>query len=661
MKLKQIRMKNFRGFKEESFIFPTDNVTLIGGNGSGKSTVMNAFFWCLFGKDAEDRKDFNIQRIEGATGKPVPEAETTVSVTLETTEDGDTEVLTRTYRDVWGKVRGSEERVLKGHETVTEWNGVPLNVGDYQKKVDALMPAETFKMLSNPEYFLTLKWDVMRKVLFEITGAAAEEEGDDYDAFPDLKDALRGKTIEELKKELGAKKRKSKDELDTIRPRVDQTEKLKPEARDWDGIEAALTGQTTELKEIEEALRDKAKAVEKAGEERLKLSRQIADHKDALEAIRQDARREAREAAEAKEKEADKLDREVSGVRSALRQHTRDEEDLEAELKQTHRRLDETEEKLAELRARFATIRDEEWNGDTHCNYCHQPLPENMIEDAKGEWNATKADRLNKINEEGKRLSEDKKRIGEEMERTASRLKDVRDKKQEEEKKIAPLQLKAGILRKDASEILGANPEPSEQTEEEKNILKEIDDLTKKLKDLTAGKEDDGTAELKERKAKVEALIYEAKTALRDRDTINRYDAEIKALNARGDALVQALADVEKIEAQIKAYTKAKVEKVEETINGKFTGLAFRLYDETLQGDFVETCIPLVKGVPYGTANTAGKLNAGLQTIKVLSTHYGVKAPVFIDNRERVLNLIPMDGIQIINLKVADAPLQIIL
>lgn len=659
MKLKQIRMKNFRGFKEESFVFPTDNVTLIGGNGSGKSTVMNAFFWCLFGKDTEDRKDFNNQRIEGTTGKPVPGAETSVSVTLETTEDGDTEVLTRTYRDVWGKVRGYEERVLKGHETVTEWNGVPLNVGDYQKKVDALMPAETFKMLSNPEYFLTLKWDVMRKVLFEITGAS--ETTDDYTGYPDLADALRGKTIEELKKELGAKKRKSKDELDTIRPRVDQTEKLKPEARDWDGIEAALTGHKTELKEIEEALRDKAKAVAKAGEERLKLSRQIADHKDALEAIRQDARREAREAAEAKEKEADKLDREVSGVRSALRQHTRDEEDLEAELKQIHRRIDETEEKLAELRARFATIRDEEWNGDTHCNYCHQPLPENMIEDAKGEWNATKADRLNKINEEGKRLSEDKKRIGEELERTASRLKDVRDKKQEEEKKIAPLQLKAGILRKDASEILGAKPEPSEQTEEEKNILKEIDDLTKTLEDLTAGKEDDGTAELNERKAKVEALIYEAKTALRDRDTIKRYDVEIEALNARGDALVQTLADVEKIEAQIKAYTKAKVEKVEETINGKFTGLSFRLYDETLQGDFVETCIPLVKGVPYGTANTAGKLNAGLQVIKVLSTHYGVTAPVFIDNRERVLNIIPMDGIQIISLKVADAPLQIIL
>ena len=661
MKLKQIKMKNFRGFKEESFIFPTDNVTLIGGNGSGKSTVMNAFFWCLFGKDAEDRKDFNIQRIDDATGKPVPEAETSVSVTLETTEDGDdTEVLTRTYRDVWGKVRGSEERVLKGHETVTEWNGVPLNVGDYQKKVDALMPAETFKMLSNPEYFLTLKWDAMRKVLFELTGGTTVAE--DYSGYPELKEAVRGKSLEELKKEMTAKKRKAKEELDTIQPRVDQTEKLKPEAKQWEAIESELTKHKSDLKEIEEALQDKAKAVAKAGEERVEIARQIADSKDALEAIKQDARKEARKEAEAKEQEAEDLDRQVIEIRNKISKHTAEEESLKEDVKAIQKKQNEIEEKLTALRKKFAEVRDEEWKGETFCNYCHQPLPENMIEDAKGEWNATKADRLDKINEEGGQLAYAKNCFKDDEESIAGLLKEAREKKQEAEKELAPLQLKASVLRKEAEVIRRTPVLEAEPTEEEKKLIQEVNELTKKLEELTATKEDDGTAELKERKARVEALIYEAKTALKDRDTIQRYDAEIRELNERGDALVQTLADIEKIEAQIKGYTKAKVEKVEEEINGKFPGtLSFRLYDETLQGDFVETCIPLVDGVPYGTANTAGKLNAGLEAIKVLSGHYGVTAPVFIDNRERVLDIIEMGEIQVINLKVEDAQLQIIL
>jgi DNA sulfur modification protein DndD len=55
MLLTSIKLKDFRQFKGEQVIdFATDgqkNVTIIlGGNGSGKTSLAQAFTWCLYGK-----------------------------------------------------------------------------------------------------------------------------------------------------------------------------------------------------------------------------------------------------------------------------------------------------------------------------------------------------------------------------------------------------------------------------------------------------------------------------------------------------------------------------------------------------------------------------------------------------------------------------------
>ncbi len=53
MEIKSIKLINFRQFKNASIDFSTDsqkNVTIIiGENGTGKTTLEQAFFWCLYG------------------------------------------------------------------------------------------------------------------------------------------------------------------------------------------------------------------------------------------------------------------------------------------------------------------------------------------------------------------------------------------------------------------------------------------------------------------------------------------------------------------------------------------------------------------------------------------------------------------------------------
>ena len=43
--------------------------------------------------------------------------------------------------------------------------------------------------------------------------------------------------------------------------------------------------------------------------------------------------------------------------------------------------------------------------------------------------------------------------------------------------------------------------------------------------------------------------------------------------------------------------------------------------------------------VPYAFANNAARINAGLEIISVLSEHWNMDMPVFIDNAESVTHL----------------------
>ncbi|MEG0188114.1 MAG: ATPase, partial [Algoriella sp.] len=79
--------------------------------------------------------------------------------------------------------------------------------------------------------------------------------------------------------------------------------------------------------------------------------------------------------------------------------------------------------------------------------------------------------------------------------------------------------------------------------------------------------------------------------------------------------------------------------------------VTFKLFEEQVNGGLNPTCITLVNGVPFGSANTAGRINAGLDIINTLCKVNEISAPVFLDNRESVTKLIPTES-QIISLIV---------
>ena len=74
IKIKSITLRNFKGLRDVSFDFDGRNATIIGDNGTGKTTIFDALTWVLFGKDSHNSTDIDIKTID-ATGEPMHRAE----------------------------------------------------------------------------------------------------------------------------------------------------------------------------------------------------------------------------------------------------------------------------------------------------------------------------------------------------------------------------------------------------------------------------------------------------------------------------------------------------------------------------------------------------------------------------------------------------------
>ena len=64
IKIKRLECLNFKGFRQKSFDVSNFKTLVCGRNASGKSTIADAFYWCLFGQDAHQSSKLTVKRIE---------------------------------------------------------------------------------------------------------------------------------------------------------------------------------------------------------------------------------------------------------------------------------------------------------------------------------------------------------------------------------------------------------------------------------------------------------------------------------------------------------------------------------------------------------------------------------------------------------------------
>ena len=214
--LRQLTLTNFKGIKELTVEFGA--ITNISGdNGTGKSTLFDAFTWLLFGKDSHEAKDFNIKTLDQA-GNATPMLEHAVEGLL--SADGVKSTLKRVYQEKWQRRRGCEQSELTGHETLYYWNGVPLQAGEYKTKIEALVNEGLFKLLTSTLYFNSMKWNDRRQVLILIAGEIPDSEvmaAMNKQQVAKITAILNsGKPLADFRKELAMRKKKLSDDLRTI-------------------------------------------------------------------------------------------------------------------------------------------------------------------------------------------------------------------------------------------------------------------------------------------------------------------------------------------------------------------------------------------------------------------------------------------------------------
>lgn len=169
--INSVYIKNFRTHKERTDTFPEGAITHItGGNGAGKSSIVNAIPWALFGtRPTGVTKNIDLRREN--TDKLEP---TVVALTY--TVDGEKYVATRTMNHK-GNVQVTLEHIDK--------NGAPRHVagtavkdGNREIMRSLGMSEDIFKATilfrqKETDHFINSRPDDRRKIIEELTGITA--------------------------------------------------------------------------------------------------------------------------------------------------------------------------------------------------------------------------------------------------------------------------------------------------------------------------------------------------------------------------------------------------------------------------------------------------------------------------------------------------------
>jgi DNA repair exonuclease SbcCD ATPase subunit len=640
--LKSLTLTNFRGEKSRTTEFNPVSTTIMGGNGLGKSRHFDAFCWLLFGKDKEERKDFEVRTV--VDGEPLHKVECSVTGALSVS--GEVVILKRVFAERWVKPRGQVEEVLKGNETETFWNDVPVSVTEYQKRVSGIIPEAVFKMVANPLFFATqLKWQDQREQLFQLAGGVSD--GDVAAKKPEFATFLSrvsGKSLADFKREILARKKRLKEELGQVQPRIDQTHKLTPEPSDFEALEKKVEELERQVAAIDKAIADRVEAVRQQGEAAQKKQAEVNALKQRRQQALFGAQAKAQEAAFAASAARRKVEQEVREASQEVERIKKEAGEYERKVELLKASVAARRKEVSALREAWASEIKKEYAGDDDCPACGQPLPESMKYKARKAFADSLQKKLDEIAEKGRAASDELSQREASVSELLGKIADGAAEAAALDKKLAGLTAQlAGVPAATEEKV---NPDS----------LPEYVALSEQIALLEAAVGGDAppadTAELQSRRRAATQQLDTVKSELQNRELIAQYSAEIRRLEALGKSLAQQIADVEREEFIMQQLSKARVEECDRRINGLFERVTFKLFDYTIDGNEVETCVPLVGGVPFGAANTAGQLNAGLDIINALTKFYGVRAPIFIDRRESVNELIPVES-QIVNLAVS--------
>ncbi len=641
--LQRLEIENFKGVKALCLDFG-DETHFYGCNASGKSTVVDAFCWLLFNRDSRGNapgSDKFREKPLDADGHEVHYVDT--RVTAKFLLDGQPFELQRVQRENWVKKRGNAEASYQGNASQYWINGVETKSSDFAARINSIANGDVFLLLTSLGAFNALDWKKRRALLVSMCNIDVDAELLNRPEFAEIAQEARERnvSIDDLRSVLASRKKDIAKELTTIPARIDEAKRMRPEHTEHDLHEAEYN-----LKDAgEDMQRCEALIAEcRAGGDDGTLQRQIL----ALEA----------DIVAAKRRISDDYDAQYARLKMAAMDAKRQMEVAGKLCKSTEFCVSDATAKVADAEKALEKLRSDykaafgvqfaSPDVPTVCPTCGQEMPaekiDEMIAKAKATFEAEKQDKLAEINKRGQELKR-------QYTAYAQALTDAQEAHAQAVKQCADAKAAAEA----AEQELEAFPATVE-FEGDSQLAEMAERLNELKNSQSPDRQGENLKQLEHRKNGLQECIDRARAVIAAKEQADQIDKRIAELEAMQTELGQRRADTEVMLYDVERFIAARCELLEESINDRFPTIRWKLFDRQINGALVDCCECMIPSdgalVSYAGTNTAASVNADIEIIGVLSKYYGVTAPVFVDNAERI-NYIAKPAGQLITLSVS--------
>lgn len=679
--IKKLTMRNFKGVLGERVVEFNPTVTKVyGANRTGKTTIADAFRWCLFGKNSEGKQDFGI-KTKDAQGNVIPDLSHEVCVEL--VVDGSSVTLARVYTEKWNKPRGQAEKKLTGHTTAFYVDGQLYTEGDYNSYIKSLCDESLFMTITSPTYFVGLKADKQRSMLTEMVGevsTASVAKGNPQ--FEALLQAMGDQEVEKYRQHLSYQMKEVKEQLGRIPVRINEQRseiaKITPENVNWEQVDGDLKATDDALQriadEIGAAVADSSKAQEaeqaKLNEHRKALRADIAKAQDKLEAVRM-------KHVQAYNADNSQRSEQVMHWNNEVRTAERELQITQEQLGAASTRIQQAQQLLQTLQAEKQAF-VERWNAlDAEvlvfnadqfiCPTCKRPLEAEDIASKKAEmqanFNADKARRMDAMEAEANGIKQ----------RTTNADKALQQAQAEKDKLLGELPAREqavnaareGYTTAQAMQVqaLETRLEADGEFTSLKNttipqLTAQLDKMPTQAAGTTSVQE--VVASLQADQQQLQGKRDQLKALVQVRETIANKNKRIAELDKQEQELNIQLTQLEGQDYTAEQLVQRTIEELETKVNALFKFVRFTMFDHRINGALKPICECTVGGVPYSDLNNADRINAGIDIINAMCSDKGVYAPCFIDNAESINEVLPMQSQRIDLIVSTDTELKIV-
>lgn len=599
MFLERITIKNFAGIDFQEIKFTSPKTIIKGANGAGKSTIANAYYWCLTGKDMFDRQNFNIKNTADPARNRNPH-EVTVVI-------GGTK-LKRVYLEDWVKPKGEPEPIFKGNVVKYYIDDLPVSSTEYNNQVATIIcPADKFRLLSVAGHFTSLNWKEQRAILMDMAPDIEEMLPDES-----IRELLANKGEDEAREYLQKKIKSLKADIKDHEARIAENKRNMPNDQPWEELEDQLNAlkieEAAELKKHDEAHR-----------------KWKADWEAAL--VEYDRIRDAH--ANMYQESAAKVSQTRERI-AKLQQLIHKYELIVAGtfIDSNLSRKNSLKVRLDSLRKEYSLKSKEQQPAKGICPTC---LQETNTDEIIAEFVKAKEDALKAIASEGEQV---KAELGQAEAETAEAKEQFRKDQEMAKSSIAACKAELKEAHDYLAELTKNIPEgPEYPTKPESPSKEALEAIQARVRDM-------------------ELILAEQKAYIQMAKRTKELESELKHATWE-------IAERERQLFALQQFANDKMVAVTNALNGLFSFVKWRLFKEQVNGGLADDCEATWNDVGYSALSTGEKIVVDIDIINAMSKHYGIALPVFIDNAESLTTDLKTES-QTICLFVHDGPLEFI-